>query len=406
MRLEELRQLVSVRAPALERSRRVLSHSVTIEDLRAVARRRWPRAVWDYVEGGADAEVSLQRNREAFESISFIPSPLHDVATVDLSTPILGGAAPLPFLLGPTGMTRIMHPDGELAVARAAREAGIAYTVATMSTASVEEVAGSGAGELWFQLYIWRDRGLSTDLLRRAQDCRCRTLVITVDTAVSGMRVRDRHNGFSIPPQLTPRAIAGMAAHPGWCRGLLRGAPITFANFDQATSGTPETVTDFVARQFDPSVTWSDVEHFRSLWDGPLLLKGALGPVDACRAQQIGADGVVLSNHGGRQLDQVVPPILVLPEVREAVGHRWQVFIDSGIRRGSDIAAALASGADGCLIGRPYLYGLGAAGQAGCSAAITILTTELRRTMQLLGVRNIAELRNQGSRLLQRARLL
>jgi L-lactate dehydrogenase (cytochrome) len=401
MRPAEIRRLLVLRRPQLGRRRR-LSRSATVEDLGRAARRRWPRGVRDYVDGGADGEVSLQRNREAYESFALTPDALRDVASPDLSCRILGRPAPLPFLLGPTGMTRMMHPDGELAAARAAASAGIGYTLSTMSTVSIEDVAATGAPDLWFQLYVWRDRGLSKDLLRRAQEAGYRTLVITVDCAVSGMRVRDRHNGFSLPPQLTPAVVADMARHPGWCWGILRGAPLSFANFADAVAEANGTVMNFVARQFDPSVTWSDVEQFRALWDGPVVLKGAFGPADAQRALAVGVDGLVLSNHGGRQLDQVAPPILTLPQVRAAVGDRLQVFVDSGIRRGSDIAIALASGADGCLIGRPYLYGLGVAGEQGCAAAIDILATELQRTIQLLGIRSIGELRDRGSELVHR----
>lgn len=403
MRPTEVRQLLQFRRPQLRRGERALARSVTIDDLQAIARRRWPRGIRDYVDGGADGEVSLRRNRAAYEAVEFRPLALRDVESVDLSTEILGRRAPLPFALGPTGMTRMMHPDGELAAARAASASGVAYTVSTMSTVSLEELARAVDSDLWFQLYVWRDRGLSKDLLRRAQDAGYRTLLITVDTAVSGLRVRDRHNGFSLPPRFTPRVVADMARHPGWCWSLLHGPPLTFANFDRVVGNGSETVMGFVARQFDPSVSWSDVEQFRALWNGPLLLKGALGPDDARRAEQLGIDGLVLSNHGGRQLDQVLPPILALPEVRAAVGDPFQLFVDSGIRRGSDLAAALASGANACLIGRPYLYGLGAAGQAGCAAAINMLADELRRTMQLLGVRSTTELRERGHELLRGA---
>ena len=401
MRPAEIRQLIGLRRPDLHRARRAVARSVTIDDFQRVARRWWPRAVRDYVDGGADGEVSLSRNRQAYESVDFFPIGLRDVGSVDLSTDILGSRAPLPFLLGPTGMTRMMHPDGEVAAARSARAAGIAYTVSTLSTVSLEEVARERDATLWFQLYVWRDRELSRQLLRRAHAAGYRVLVITVDTAVSGLRVRDRHNGFSLPPRLTPRTLAEMSGHPAWCWRLLRGAPITFANFDDGSASASQTVMDFVARQFDPTVTWSDIEEFRALWQGPMLLKGMFDPADACRAAEMGIDGLVLSNHGGRQLDQVIPPILALPDVRAAVGESLQLFVDSGIRRGSDIVAALASGADGCLIGRAYLYGLGAAGEAGCSAAISILASELRRTMQLLGVRTIAEIRECGPKIVR-----
>jgi len=271
--------------------------------------------------------------------------------------------------------------------------------LSTMATVALEDVAREG-GQLWFQLYVWRDRGLTRELLRRAQVAGYRVLVVTVDTPVTGLRARDHHNGFTLPPRLTPSALADMAMHPAWCLGLLRGAPITFANFAAEVSATSETVMEFAARQFDPSVTWDDLAEIRAMWAGPMLLKGMLGRDDARRAQDAGMDGIALSNHGGRQLDQTVPPIRALEGIREAVGPQMPILVDSGIRHGADIAIALAAGATGALIGRPYLYGLGAAGQAGCEAAIRMLADELSRAMRLLGVRTADELRQRGGEVL------
>lgn len=396
MRPREIAALLKLRRPHLRRADRVLARCVTVADLRAEACHRWPRGVRGYVEGGADAEVSLRRNREAYEAYELVPAAvLRDVSSVDLSTSLLGRTSALPFALGPTGYTRMMHPDGELAAARAARAAGIPYTLSTMATVALEDVAREG-GELWFQLYVWRDRELTRNLLRRAQDAGYRSLVLTVDTAVTGLRARDHHNGFTLPPRLTPSALADMALHPAWCLALLRGAPITFANFAAELSAESEDIMEFAARQFDPSVTWADVAEIRATWTGPIVLKGMLGPDDAKRARDAGIDAIALSNHGGRQLDQARSPIHALPAVRAAVGGQLPLLVDSGIRHGIDLAIALAAGADGCLIGRPYLYGLGAAGQAGCAASIRMLADELRRAMQLLGVCSIAELRERG----------
>jgi L-lactate dehydrogenase (cytochrome) len=255
---------------------------------------------------------------------------------------------------------------------------------------------------LWFQLYVWRDRGLTRELLRRARESGYRVLVLTVDTPVTGLRVRDYHNGFTLPPRLTPGVLADMAWHPAWCLSLLRGEPITFANFAAEVSRTSEGVMEFAARQFDPSVGWRDVDDIRAQWDGPMMLKGILSPDDAIRARDIGIDAIALSNHGGRQLDQALSPIEALPGVRAAVGAGMPLFVDSGVRRGTDIAIALALGATGCLIGRAYLYGLGAAGEAGCAAAIRMLGDELRRAMRLLGVVNVAELHERGPDLVRR----
>lgn len=401
MRAAEIRELLQFRSPRLRRADRVLARSADIEDLRREACRRWPRGVRGYVEGGADAEVSLGRNRAAYQHLELLPTALRDVGSVDLTTTLLGSRSALPLALGPTGYTRMMHPEGERAVARAAREAGVPYTVTTMSTVPLEEIPGGG--DLWFQLYMWRDRSLVDDLVDRAAAAGHRALVLTVDTAVTGQRLRDAHNGFTLPPTLTPGTVLDMACHPAWCWGLLQGEPITFANLPPEVTGPSESVMDFAARQFDPSVTWDDVARLRERWAGSLVIKGLVRADDVARAADAGADAVVLSNHGGRQLDQAAAPIDVLPEVRDHAGDRLQVFVDSGVRRGTDIAAALALGADGVLIGRPYLYGLGAAGQAGVTAAIEMLRRELTRAMQLLGVCDIAALRAEGPGLVRRS---
>lgn len=401
MRTREIIDVLQLQKPQLRRTVRTLERCVTIEDLRAEACRRWPRGVRGYVEGGADGEVSLRRNRAAYEDIDLVPSVLRDVSDPDTSTDLLGRGSALPFALGPTGYTRMMHTDGEPAAARAARAADIPYTLSTMSTVSIEDVAHRAGGELWFQLYVWRDRGLVRDLLARAQASGYRALMITVDTPVTGLRARDHHNGFTLPPRLTPTVLADMAVHPAWCVSLLRGAPITFANFADDVSASSEGVMEFAARQFDPSVTWDSLAEIRSLWRGPVMLKGIVNPADAARARDAGVDAIALSNHGGRQLDQTTPPITALPAIRSAVGEDAELFVDSGIRHGTDIAIALALGATGCLVGRPYLYGLGAAGEAGCAAAIRILGDELRRAMQLLGVTSVAELRARGPELIR-----
>ena len=403
MRPKEALQLLQIRKPEVRRTSRVLARSVTIEDLRREACRRWPRGVQGYVDGGADDEISLARNRAAFQDFDLLPAALRDVTTADPSVSILGRQSALPLVLGPTGYTRMMHSDGEPAVARAALGAGVPYTLSTMATVRLEEVATVG-GDLWFQLYMWRDRGLVKELLGRARDNGYRVLMLTVDTAVTGQRVRDSRNGFTLPPRLTPSTVLDMARHPSWCLSLLRGDPIAFANFAPEMSQGSQGVMEFAANQFDPSVTWDDVERLRSQWPGPLLLKGIMSPADAARAKEVGVDAIALSNHGGRQLDQALPPVEALPAVRDRVGDGLQILIDSGVRHGTDIAIAIAQGADACLVGRPYLYGLGAAGQAGVTAAIGMFADELRRAMQLLGVTTVDELRAQGAYLVRSRR--
>ncbi len=395
---DELRSLVRLRRPAFSQVTRTLSRCVTIADLQHAARRRWPQGVADYVDGGADAEISLRRNREAYERWVLTPSVLVDVDAVDTRTSLLGKDCALPFALAPTGYTRMMHADGELAVARAAAAADIPYTLSTMATTSLEDVARTVPGDLWFQLYVWRDRHLVTDLMERAHDNGYRVLMLTVDTAVTGLRTRDAHHGFTIPPQLSASTLVDMARHPWWWGRLVTGEPITFANIpghDQDPSGAME----LAAHQFDASVTWEDLDTVRQQWPGKLVVKGMTRPDDVARAARTGVDAVVLSNHGGRQLDQTISPLEALPAVRDAVGNDLEVLVDSGIRRGLDLAIALARGADGCLIGRPYLYGLGAGGQRGVTAAITMLDQELRRAMQLLGVTSIAALQQEGPQL-------
>lgn len=396
MRPAEVRELLRFRAPRLRRADRVLDRCVTIADLHRAALRYWPRGVRGYVDGAADAEVSLARNRAAFAGYQLVPRTLRDVAAIDTGADLLGRSSPVPFALGPTGYTRMMHPDGESAVARAARDAGVAYTLSTMATTSLEDVAAVG-GDLWFQLYIWRDRDLMRELISRAKESGYRCLMVTVDTAVSGLRVRDHHDGFTLPPRLSPTAVADMALHPAWWTGLLTGPAITFANVEKSAGAAGESVMAFAARQFDPSVTWSDIAEVRSLWAGPLILKGAFSPADAQQARDSGVDAVAISNHGGRQLDQAWTPIQALPEIRASVGPDYPLLLDSGIRRGTDILIALALGASGCLIGRPYLYGLGAAGERGCRSAIRMLSDEFRRAMQLLGATSVAELRERGT---------
>ncbi len=398
MRVSEIRQLIKMKPVELDAARRRLSACHDVADLRAAGRRRTPRPVFDYVDGGADEELSVRANTRAFRRWRFRPRALVNVSEPDLSAAFLGSVAPLPLALAPTGYTRMMHPGGEIAAARAAQRHGLPYALSTMATTTIEAVAAAAQPDLWFQLYILRDSGLNKELVDRAAAAKYRVLVVTVDCFVTGHRSRDRRNGLVIPPELTARTLASIAAKPGYWARMLRSPAIDFANF----TGHPAVTIEDTGQLFNPAITWDDIADLRARWPGRLVIKGPLGPADAARAVAAGADGVQLSNHGGRQLDRTVPPAEVIAPVREAVGPDVSVLVDSGIRHGSDIAVALALGADACAIGRAYLYGLMAGGEAGVDKALDILAAQFKRTMQLLGVPSAAELRAHGRELLSR----
>lgn len=372
-----------------DRTERRLARAATIGDLRAIARRRVPRSVFDYVDGAAEAEVSLRRAREAFARVEFRPRVLRDVTTVDASREVVGSPSRLPLVLAPTGFTRLMHHAGERAVARAAVRAGIPYTLSTMGTVSVEDVAAAApTGRHWFQLYLWKDRAASLDLIRRAAAAGYSTLVLTVDTPVAGRRLRDVHNGMTIPPNLSVRTLADMSLHPAWWFDLLTTEPLEFASL--TSSGG--TVAELVDRMFDPSASTADLSWLRESWEGRIVVKGIQHADDARLVADLGVDGIVVSNHGGRQLDRTVTPLEVLPEIVAAVDGRVEVLLDSGITDGADIVAAVANGASGCMVGRAYLYGLMAGGERGVDRALEILDDQVTRTMRLLGVNRLADL--------------
>ena len=388
-RWSELRPLVRIEPPTLGSTRRRLDTAASIDDLRRIARRRTPRSVFDYVDGAAEREVSLNRAREAFSRIEFRPRVLRDVSEVDASRVVVGSPSSLPLVLAPTGFTRMMHHEGERAVARAAARARIPYALSTMGTVSVEEVAAAAPGsELWFQLYLWKDRAASLDLIQRAAAAGYRTLVLTVDTAVAGRRLRDVRNGLTIPPALTVRTLADMSLHPAWWFNLLTTEPLEFASLRDSGG----TVADLVDRMFDPSASISDLTWIRDQWPGRIVVKGIQHPDDALAMVDLGIDGIIVSNHGGRQLDRSVTPLEVLPDIAAAVAGRTEVLLDTGITDGADIVAAVANGATGCLVGRAYLYGLMAGGEAGVDRALAILRDQVTRTMRLLGVSSLDEL--------------
>ncbi|GAA3431184.1 alpha-hydroxy acid oxidase [Kutzneria kofuensis] len=387
-RWRELRPLLQPRGLELDPVKR--AH--TLSDLRAAAGKRVPKAVFDYVEGGADDEISLRRNRSAFDRVEFSPQVLVG-GDIDTGTTILGEPAELPLVLAPTGYTRMMHHAGEPAVAQAAAEAGIPYALSTMGTTAPEDLHGDN---LWFQLYVWRDRGFTKDMVGRARDAGFRALVLTVDTPVPGNRVRDIRNGLTLPPRLSLSTLLDGATKPRWWWNLLTTEPLRFASFDGDGSLAP---SDIGAKMFDRDVTWTDLAWLREVWDGPLVIKGIQSVRDAKKAAEVAADAVVLSNHGGRQLDRGPAPLELVQPVADEVGDRLEVFVDGGIRTGGDIAAAVGLGAKACLIGRPYLYGLMTGGERGVTKVISILREELERTMRLVGANAITDLDRSRVRL-------
>ena len=375
---------------------RRLAKAASIADLRRIARRRTPRAVFDYTDGAADGELSLNRARDAFNRVEFSPTVLRDVSEVDTGRDILGVRANLPFAFGPTGFTRMMNHEGERAVAAVAERVGIPYALSTMGTTTIEDVAAAAPGaRRWFQLYLWRDRSVAKDLVQRAADSGYDTLMLTVDTPVGGARLRDVHNGLTIPPALSLKTFVDGAMHPHWWVNLLTTDPLTFASLE-STDGT---VAELINRVFDPALTMDDVDWLRGTWPGKLVIKGIQSVDDARRVVDAGADAVLLSNHGGRQLDRAPVPLELVPPVVDAVGERAEVWVDTGITHGADIVAAIALGARTALIGRAYLYGLMAGGQRGVEKAVEILAGELVRTMQLMGVGSVDELRPSHVRL-------
>jgi len=387
-----LRPRTAIRDPVGRR----LAAAASIPDLRRLARRRAPRAVFDYTDGAAGAELALRRSREAYARVEFRPQVLQDVSTVDTSTTILGRPSSLPLVFAPTGFTRMMHTEGEPAVARAAARVGIPYALSTMGTTSIEGVAAAAPrARRWFQLYLWRDRDASRDLVARAQAAGYEALVLTVDTPVPGRRLRDVRNGLTIPPALSGRALGEGALHPAWWFDLLTTEPLEFASMHRFEG----TVAEMVAQMFDPSTTMADLAWLRSVWEGPLVVKGVQTVDDARSVVAAGADALVVSNHGGRQLDRAPTPLEVLPRVVDAVGERAEVFVDGGILSGADVVAAVASGARAALVGRAYLYGLMAGGERGVQRAADILREEVAGTLALLGVAAVADLRRDHVRL-------
>jgi L-lactate dehydrogenase (cytochrome) len=388
-RPRDLAPLMKFKKPELNAKKRRLDGALTIWDLRKIAMRRTPTAPFDYTEGAAEAEISLARARQAFEDIQFNPGILRDVSKVDTSSTVLGGPVALPFGIAPTGFTRMMQAEGEIAGAGAAAAAGIPFSLSTMGTTAIEDVkAANPDGRNWFQLYMWKDRDRSMALVDRAAAAGFDTLLVTVDVPVAGARLRDKRNGFAIPPQLTLGTVINALPRPAWWINFLTTEPLAFASLDR-WSGT---VGELLDSMFDPTVTFDDLAWIKEQWPGKLVVKGVQNVDDARKLASMGVDGITLSNHGGRQLDRAPIPFHLLPEVVREVGKDLEVHLDTGIMSGADIVAAVALGARFTLIGRAYLYGLMAGGREGVDRAITILSEQITRTMRLLGVSSLEEL--------------
>ncbi len=396
---KDLAQLLKFRKVIWSPRKRRLTRALTINDLRDIAKRRTPQAPFDYTDGGADTETSLLRAREGYEKLEFQPKILRNVKDVDLSVNMLGKKMSMPIGIAPTGFTRMMQTEGEYAGACAAYDAGIPFTLSTMGTRSIEDVAKAAPnGRNWFQLYMWKDRDRSMALVERAKNAGFDTLVLTVDVPVAGARLRDVRNGMTIPPSLTSKTILNAIPRPAWWINFLTTDPLKFASLDSWNG----TVAELLDSMFDPTITYEDLKWIRDQWQGSLVVKGIQNVDDALMSIASGADAIILSNHGGRQLDRAPVPLHLLPEVVKAVGNKAEVHIDTGIMHGADVVAALAAGAKFTWIGRAYLYGLMAGGKPGVDRALDILKTQISRTMKLLGARTIAELNPDHVRFIAR----
>jgi L-lactate dehydrogenase (cytochrome) len=371
-----------------------MKHVTCIEDLRQLHKQRVPKAFFDYADRGSYTEDTLRANSDDLQQIKFRQRILVDVSKRDLSTTILGEPAAMPLILAPVGLLGMQHGDGEIHACRAAQAAGIPFTQSTMSICSIEDIAAAVQKPFWFQLYVMKDRGFIKSLLERAIAAKCSALVLTVDLQVIGQRHQDIKNGMTVPPEWSLSKLIDFASKPAWVAGVLRGKRRSFGNIVGHVKGTEDLtkLSEWTASQFDTTLNWKDIDWIRSIWPGKLILKGILDVEDAEIAAKTGAQAIVVSNHGGRQLDGAPSSIEVLPEIADTVGSQMEIMFDSGIRTGMDIMRALALGAKSCMIGRAYAYGLGAAGQEGVAKAIDLLAKELTTTMGLCGVNKISEI--------------
>ena len=393
--VETLRSVIRFRPIELDPVARRLAKAADVSDLRKIAERRLPHGVFDYIDGAAEDERTVVANTEGYRTRTFRPRVLRDVSNIDPSTTLLGRRLPLPLVLGPTGFARIADPQGELAVARAAARAGLPFTLSTIGTRSIEEVAAVSDGPKWFQLYVFRDRGLTKELVERAKAAGYEALMLTVDTAVFGRRERDIRRGFTLPPKIGLDTIIDGAVHPGWTWAFVRSEPIVFANVagrDVGDGTSAVALAEYVNTQLDASLSWKDLDWLRSVWDGPLLLKGIQTVADAELAAEAGVDAVSLSNHGGRQLDTAPATVDLIEPVVQAVGDRVEVICDGGVRRGSDVVKAVALGAKAVSVGRAHFYALGAGGERGVDHVLGLLDAGVRRTMALVGATSVDEI--------------
>lgn len=366
-----------------------------LDDFRQGAKKRLPRVVFDYIDGGSDDETTLQRNRDGFAGYQLMPRVLRNVENIDLSTRVLGQDIDLPVIMAPTGQTRMFHHLGEKAVARAAARAGTIYSLSSVASTSIEDTALTSEGPKWFQIYVWRDREIIKEFMTRCRESKYQALCLTVDLPVHGNRERDLHNRMTYPIRLRPKTVVDILGHPGWLYRYLTSSKIELANVTGsavAKSTEGDGLMEYIAKQFDPSVDWDAAAWMIEQWDGPFLIKGILNPEDAKRAVEIGASGIILSNHGGRQLDTTPSPIEMLPEIVQAVSGRAEIILDGGVRRGTDVIKALALGATAVMMGRPYLYALAAGGEAGVDRMFELLRQEISRDMSLLGCTKISDL--------------
>lgn len=395
----DLLQLLRFKKIIWNSRERRLAGAYTIYDLRDIAKRRTPQAPFDYTDGSADQEISLARARQAFEDVEFQPSVLRDVGDLDLSSIVLGKRVSMPVGIAPTGFTRMMHTEGEIAGSTAAADAGIPFSLSTMGTRSIEEVATSAPeGRNWFQLYMWKDRERSMALVERAKAAGFDALMLTVDVPVAGDRLRDKYNGMTIPPALTLKTITNALPRPEWWINFLTTDALKFASLDSWNG----TVAELLDSMFDPTVDFEDLRWIKEQWGGKLIVKGIQNVEDAKKVASLGADAIVLSNHGGRQLDRAPVPFHLLPEVKKQLKADVEIMVDTGIMHGADIIAAVAQGASFTLIGRAYLYGLMAGGREGVDRSLQILDGQMRRTMKLLGVGSLEELEPAHVKVLKR----
>jgi isopentenyl diphosphate isomerase/L-lactate dehydrogenase-like FMN-dependent dehydrogenase len=391
-RWKNIKPLLGWSLPKFPLQDRKLKKAVNLAELRILASKRVPKAVFDYVDGGANDEISYKRSAEVFSNVQFNARVLRDVSKVDLTTRIVGQDSALPIIFAPTGYTRMMHYEGEPMVAKVCEENNLIYSLSTMGTTSSQEIADQVPGvRRWFQLYLWRDRNQSLQFIYGAKDAGFEGLILTVDTAVGGIKWRDIRNGLTVPPKIGLKTFFDMALKPKWWANLLTTAPLEFATFRNFN----KPLSEIAATVFDPAVTFADVKWLRSVWKGKLIIKGIQSVEDAKQLAKIGVDAIIISNHGGRQLDKSVVPLEILPQIRSAIGKKGkgtQIFIDGAVMSGADVLASIALGADAVLIGRAYLYGAMAAGREGVQKVVDTLRFEMETAMKLMGARNIAEL--------------